>query len=181
MCIIPKQAFQRRKMLRANALIAVRQPENGGELAKKAGWNAIIARWNWLKLHSNSIIVHGNVIIINCKAIIVHSNVIIVNSKYIIVQINAIKLLWKWIIVRWNWPKLRWKPPIGRGNCGRAAVGVLISQISEFKNKPAGDSCGFNSKNLPAAYAPLSPMASTGQPSLASLQRASSSGVVGCL
>jgi len=36
-------------------------------------------------------------------------------------------------------------------------------------------------KNLRAAYAPLSPMASTGQPSLASLQRASSSGVVGCL
>ena len=33
----------------------------------------------------------------------------------------------------------------------------------------------------PENQAPLSPMASTGQPSLASLQRASSSGVVGCL
>lgn len=32
-----------------------------------------------------------------------------------------------------------------------------------------------------ASYAPLSPMASTGQPSLASLQRASSSGDAGCL
>ena len=51
-----------------------------------------------------------------------------------------------------------------------AAAGAAIGTMWFLQGGAAG-----------APYSPSSPMASTGQPSLASLQRASSSGVAGCL
>ena len=59
----------------------------------------------------------------------------------------------------------------------RWTFGVCVSSNAPFKHNATVADRRYRSKD----YAPLSPMASTGQPSIASLHSASSSGLSGCL